>query len=61
MNNIEKITYIQNKIDIYQKEYVIDNVETDLLNEIAHLLKELKKTTNIGRVLRLGRRCRIYN
>ena len=43
MNNIEKITYIQNKIDIYRKNYIIDNVETDLLNEIADLLKELKE------------------
>lgn len=51
MNNIEKITYIQNKIDVYNKEYVIDAVETDLLNEIADLLKELKKPQSLAEFL----------
>lgn len=51
MNNIEKITYIQNKIDIYNKEYVIYDVKTDLLNEIAGLLKELKKPQTLAEFL----------
>lgn len=48
MNNTEKIIYIQNKIDIYKKEHVIDYVEMDLLNEIADLLEELKKPQSLA-------------
>ena len=48
MNNTEKIIYIENKIDIYKKEHVIDYVEMDLLNEIADLLEELKKPQSLA-------------
>lgn len=51
MNNIEKITYIQNKIDIYKKNYIIYDVETDLLNEIADLLNELKEPQTLAEIL----------